>query len=712
MANFPSVSGVLSRLVQPLSLLAALVSGLVLPAAAQVSYTGNTATENFGTVAIGSPKTVALSFSVVAGTTVGSIGVLTQGSPNLDFTDATSSTCTATAYPANTNCTLNVTFTPQAAGLRTGAVVFFIDFDRTGGQLVNVPVYGYGTGPQIAFGPAVATAIAPTVAGLGLNTPEGVALDGAGDLFIADYENSRILEVPASGGAATAVDPATGSDIDSPYGLAVDGAGDLFIAGTNDYNLEELPAGGGPAIVIYAEIYVTGVTVDGAGDLFFVEPYTGVVELPAGGGAAIDITPTVNDLELHYPYGVAVDSAGDLYIADTSNNRVVEVPAGGAAAVAIDPTVNGKALSVPYAVAVDGLGALFIADTGNSRIVEVPAGGGTPIAIAPTVNGVSLGYPYGVAVDGGGDLFISDPNNGRVVKVERSQPPTVNFPTITPVGETDTTDGTETVQVFNIGTQALDFTALSYPVDFPEVSGDANACTSSTSLSTGQECDLPIEFAPQSFGPKLSEDVTLTSNALNGSGAQQSIAVNGTTPPPDTLYTPVAGSVLNGPAATFIWSPASGATGYSLWIGTTGAGSNNVYDSGETTANSIKVGVLPTNGGTINVRLYTTSGKTTVHSDYTFTAATQAVMTSPAAGSVLGGSTVTFTWSASVGGSGYSLWLGSTGAGSDNLYSSHETTGTSATAKGLPTNGETIYARLYTNFNGIARYQDYTYKAE
>jgi len=92
--------------------------------------------------------------------------------------------------------------------------------------------------------------------------------------------------------------------------------------------------------------------------------------------------------------------------------------------------------------------------------------------------------------------------------------------------------------------------------------------------------------------------------------------------------------------------------------------------------------------------------------------ATQAVMTSPAAGSVLGGSTVTFTWSASVGGRGYSLWLGSTGAGSDNLYSSHETTGTSVTAKGLPTNGETIYARLFTNINGSWEYNDYTFIAK
>jgi len=72
---------------------------------------------------------------------------------------------------------------------------------------------------------------------------------------------------------------------------------------------------------------------------------------------------------------------------------------------------------------------------------------------------------------------------------------------------------------------------------------------------------------------------------------------------------------------------------------------------------------------------------------------------------------VTFTWTPSSGASGYSLWLGTTGPGSNNLYNSHETTATSATAKGLPTTGATIYARLNINFNGVAKYVDYTYTA-
>jgi len=179
---------------------------------------------------------------------------------------------------------------------------------------------------------------------------------------------------------------------------------------------------------------------------------------------------------------------------------------------------------------------------------------------------------------------------------------------------------------------------------------------------------------------------------------------------PAVLTSPKPGSALTSSTAKFAWT-STGATGYSLWLGSTGVGSHNLYSSGETTATSVTASGLPTNGGTIYARLYSTFGKTTVHNDYTYTAATLAAMTSPAAGSVLAGANVTFTWSAAAGATGYSLWLGSTGAGSNNLYDSGETTKTSWTANGLPTNGEAIYARLYTNFNGKALYADYAYKA-
>lgn len=675
---------------------------------------------NFGSQAVGSPGGAQTLNFWISATTVGSIAVLTQGAPNLDFTQAAGTTCATAAYSSATGCVVEVTFTPKAAGLRMGAVVFFSGARNTGTQLASVPVYGIGTGPQIAYGPGSATAIHPTVNSTALSSPLGVAVDGLGNLFIGDSGNNRVVKAPAGGGTATAIAPkVNGEGLNDPDGVAVDGAGDLFIADGGNNRVVEVPAGGGAAIAIDPTVDGEGLSnpfglaLDGAGDLFIGDSGNNrVVEVPACGGAPMVTDPTVNGERLAFPTGVTVDGAGDLFIVDTGNSRVVEIPGGGGAPIAIAPTADGVSAIVPAGIAVDGAGDLFIGDASYDRVVEVPAGGGAAIAIDPTVDGEGLSELWGVAVDGWGDLFIVDEAHNRVVAVQRSQPPKVNFPTPTPVGSIDTADGAETVQIQNIGNEALDLTALSCPADFPEASGDANACTGSTSLSAGQECDVPIEFAPENDGSPLSEEVSLTDNALNVSGARQSIAVSGTSlPQSGRLDIPVPGSVLTGPEVTFAWVPATGATGYSLWIGTTGVGSDNLYDSGERTATSVTVAGLPTNGKTVYARLYTTSGKVTVHSDYMYTAVTQAAITTPAAGATLAVSDVTFSWSAANGASGYSLWLGSTGAGSNNLYDSHETTATSVTVNGLPTNGEAIYAEINTIFSGTSLHSNTTYKA-
>jgi len=169
-----------------------------------------------------------------------------------------------------------------------------------------------------------------------------------------------------------------------------------------------------------------------------------------------------------------------------------------------------------------------------------------------------------------------------------------------------------------------------------------------------------------------------------------------------------------GPTVTFTWSAGTGnTTGYSLYLGSTGVGSSNLYHSGTTTATSVKATGLPTNGETVYARLFTYINGVTVSTDYTYTAASQAVLTTPAPTSTLAGSSVTFTWTAGTGSTtGYSLWLGSTGVGSSNLYHSGATTATSVTANGLPTNGETVYARLFTYIDGVTVSTDYTYTAQ
>jgi hypothetical protein len=177
------------------------------------------------------------------------------------------------------------------------------------------------------------------------------------------------------------------------------------------------------------------------------------------------------------------------------------------------------------------------------------------------------------------------------------------------------------------------------------------------------------------------------------------------------LTTPAPGSILTASSMKFTWTSATGATGYLLELGSTGVGSYNLYYSGSTTATSVTATDLPTNGETIYARLLTNNAGTWVHSDYVYTAVTQAAVATPTPGATLTSSSTTFSWTSVTGATGYLLSLGSTGAGSTNLYYSGSTTNTSTTVSGLPINGETIYARLFTNNGGTWLHTDYTYKA-
>jgi len=184
-----------------------------------------------------------------------------------------------------------------------------------------------------------------------------------------------------------------------------------------------------------------------------------------------------------------------------------------------------------------------------------------------------------------------------------------------------------------------------------------------------------------------------------------------------TLTSPAESSTVAGPDVTFDWTTATGsANGYFLHVGSTGAGSYNLYNSPELSTTSIALTGLPTNGETLYVRVFTDYNGTHIYKDYTVKAAQQALLTTPTPGSTLTGASVTFDWSAATGSAvkGYFLHLGSTGVGSDNLLNSAEysTSTTSATVNNLPVTGGTIYARVFTDYNGVHIYKDYTYTAK
>jgi hypothetical protein len=179
---------------------------------------------------------------------------------------------------------------------------------------------------------------------------------------------------------------------------------------------------------------------------------------------------------------------------------------------------------------------------------------------------------------------------------------------------------------------------------------------------------------------------------------------------PAVLTSPTPGGVL-GASAVFSWTAGSGVTDYIFDLGTSASGSN-LYSSGTITAQSASVTGIPEFGVTVYATLYSKIGGAWQTEHYTYKESgtpVPAVLTTPTPGSTLAGSNVTFTWTAGGGVTSYYLYLGTTGAGSDNLYSSGTTTATSVNVTGLPTTGAKIYATLHSEINGVWQATSYTY---
>jgi len=408
---------------------------------------------DFATQAVGTTSaSQSFQFSIPSGGHVGSIAIFTLGVPNQDFAAASGSSCIKFAAPGEI-CAVAVTFTPHFTGVRHGAIVFYSGANNTGTQLANVPIYGVGTGAQIAFGPGVPSVFQPAVNGQALNPSLEVAVDGAGDLYISDGEHNRVIEVPAGGGAATAIDPTVnGTSLNGPDGLVVDGAGDLLIGDGWNNRVVEIPSGGAAATNFAPNSslpYASSLALDGAGNLLVSDDQGQLTVVPVEGepGFTVELNESGGG---SYPgnadfAGIAVDQYGDLFLSDFFNYLVWDLPGNGSATEIIGPSgfPISENVGLPWGLASDAAGDLYIADHENWRIIDLTATGGL-INITPNVNGRGLIYPEGLTIDSAGDLFVGDVGTSaatapRVVEINRSQPPTVDFPTTTTVGTTQPT---------------------------------------------------------------------------------------------------------------------------------------------------------------------------------------------------------------------------------------------------------------------------------
>jgi hypothetical protein len=186
------------------------------------------------------------------------------------------------------------------------------------------------------------------------------------------------------------------------------------------------------------------------------------------------------------------------------------------------------------------------------------------------------------------------------------------------------------------------------------------------------------------------------------------------TPVPPSMISPTSRSTLSGSSVTFTWKPGGGSTGFVLYVGTLGVGSQNIYAGSYSTANTLTVSGIPTNGSIIYVEIsYLMSGVySSVNYQYLDAAdsATVPSLTSPVPGGTLSGTSTTFTWNPGTGPVKYILDVGTSYPGAFDVYNGSSTTASSVTVAGIPTYGVTLYVRLNYELNNAWWHIDYTYK--
>jgi streptogramin lyase len=350
------------------------------------------------------------------------------------------------------------------------------------------PVYSHS--PKIVATGALMTTIAgngtPGYAGDGgaanqaeLYAPSGIAIDYAGNIYIADRINNRIRKIATETGiistlAGIGINGYSGdngaaslAELNNPSGVAVDGSGNIYIADTGNHRIRKVTAntgiintiagtgiagfnGDAPAPATGAYLHnPSGICVDMLGNVFIADLINnrirkiagGIISTIAGGGVCstgsfCGDSAAATAAALYAPMGVTVDASGNIYIADTGNDRVRLVAASSGIIYTMVGTGHvgfsgdgGQATSAqlfsPYGVVVDGAGNLYVADNLNNRIREVEAG----IEIIETIAGNGIGSyygdngiataaslynPYSIALDGAGNIYIADCNNHRI----------------------------------------------------------------------------------------------------------------------------------------------------------------------------------------------------------------------------------------------------------------------------------------------------------
>ena len=311
-----------------------------------------------------------------------------------------------------------------------------------------------------------------------LNRPAGMASDAAGNIYVAEYSGNRIRKVAAGTGIVSTVagglagyggdgGAATAARLNYPHGIAVDQAGNLYIADSGNNRIRKVTAatgiittiagtnssgydGDGPDATVLRISGPAGIAVDTAGNVYFSDTNNQRIRKITPAGALVTVAGdgtqgfggdggNALSASFHTPNDIAMDAGGNLYIADYWNHRIRRIDAASRNidTVAGDGTPGftgdgGPAISArfngPMGLAVDAEGNLYFGDYYNARMRKITMASGAVTTVAGngtatfagdggSATAASLSQPYGVTVDNAGDLLISDAGNLRIRRV-------------------------------------------------------------------------------------------------------------------------------------------------------------------------------------------------------------------------------------------------------------------------------------------------------
>lgn len=534
-----------------------MLAGLM--AAAASAQTGPAT--NLGTVKAGSSATAAVTVTVATAGTPAQIKVVTQGIAGLDFTDAGGGSCAVgTPYAAGATCAVNVKFAPQYAGERMGAVMLA---DASGDMLGMAYVTGTGLAGQLGFLPG------GSGGPVGSCGDGGVATDPAGNVYLTCSKEAMVFKVtPQTGGGWTETE--IGTDIlaqdglHQPTGIAVDGAGNVFVAdATQNRVVEFVPTESGYTQVDLPSIsglnIPEGLAVDAAGNLYIADYNRAriVKETPGPNGYSQAVLAT----GLNGPMGIAVDPNGNVFATSPQGSVVYEIPPGVEGQQGAQ--TFGSGFVNPFALGADALGNIYVTDS-NGTTKWTPSGGSYSSIKFPT-DGVLLpsSSPIALAVDGAGDVFFGGSEF------------TLTSPYLAYAGSAGSQGTFAEYGIFNTGNSPLGISAVNYPSSFPQGAPEQNdiylpagvtvlgECAAGMTVPVGQLCLVSATFAPTPPYPPyppsggdappgaFEEDVEIVSDARGGQGSPVNITlmgdVGGAGSLADVLLTATANPVVGQP---------------------------------------------------------------------------------------------------------------------------------------------------------------------